>query len=242
MSVCSGAGMIRVLQEDAFTYVPDERVPLVLADPPYGNIVSDKWDAKTDWHHGLLDWTNHTSTFQETGDVLYVWGGVGKPGDRPFLKYLSLVESETDYVMKNLITWSKKRAYGVKDNYLFTREELVYLIKGTTKPNVFNIPLLDVERGYAGYNAKYPAKSKYLRRTNVWTDITEIFRGKVHVAEKPEALSRIIISTHTSVGDWVLDPFAGSGSAGVAAAALDRNAILLDNDIYSVELMRKKFA
>lgn len=234
---------IECVYADALTYQPGRRVPLVIADPPYGDIVSDAWDRTSgDEAHAkwLIDWTNHTSTFQETGDVLYVWGGVGKRLNRPFFRYLLAVESETDYHIKNLITWSKRRAYGVQDNYLFTREECLYLIKGTDKPNVFHIPLLDKERGYAGYDPRYPAKSKFLRRTNVWSDITELFRGKIHPAEKPPKLAEVMIATHTNPGELVLDPFGGSGSTGIAARNLGRDAILVERDTAIFEKMRAR--
>ena len=46
--------------------------------------------------------------------------------------------------MSNIITWSKKRAYGVQHNYLQTREDLLYLVKGDIKkPTTFNVPYLD---------------------------------------------------------------------------------------------------
>jgi len=108
---------------------------------------------------------------------MYVWGGYGKPGFRPFFEYAHRVESETDMKIANLITWQKRRAYGVQHNYLSTREEFLYMVKGDIKrPAVFNVPYLDTKRGYTGYNAKYPAKSEFYRRNNVWTDITEILR------------------------------------------------------------------
>ena len=85
-----------------------------------------------------------------------------------------------------------------------------------------------MKRGYAGYNKDYPAKSEFLRRTNVWTDVTELFRGKIHPAEKPSRLAEIMIETSSLPGEWVLDPFAGSGSTGVAAANLGRPCLLIE--------------
>lgn len=208
-------------------------LPLIIADPPYGNIVDKVWDKVTgtaasyaDW---MIAWTRFFSKMSLPAAALYVWGGVGKPGFRPFYRFLSEVEAQTDYQLSNHITWGKKRAYGVQHNYLFTREELAYLVLGDIKkPRCFHVPLLDQKRGYAGYNAKYPAKSEFLRRTNVWTDITEIFKGKIHENQKPDKLHEILIETHTEPGEWVLDPFAGSGTTGRAARTLDRKFILIE--------------
>jgi DNA modification methylase len=119
----------------------------------------------------------------------------------------------------------------VQHNYLSTREEILYMVKGNIKkPVTFNVPYLDTKRGYAGYNAKYPAKSEFYRRNNVWTDITEIFSGKVHPTQKPLQVFEIPILTNTNEGDWLMDPFAGSMTAAHAARNLGRNWICVEKD------------
>jgi DNA modification methylase len=213
------------------------QIPLIVTDPPYGKILKNAWDktrmTQEEFSQWMIDWTNgYKETLQEGGSF-YVWGGVGKKGFRPFFLYSAGVEAATGLEIKNLITWGKKRAYGVKDNYLFTREELLYMVKGKVKR--FNIPLLDKERGYAGYNAKYPAKSKYLRRTNVWTDITELFRGKIHEAEKPVGVYRIPIEAHTEKGEYVLDMFGGSGVCAEAAVSVGRKYIVIERDVKNIK-------
>lgn len=204
------------------------KLPLIVADPPYSGIVSNEWD-KNIGVDDYIRWTIGMKDLLIDGGSAYVWGGIGKPGNRVFFNYLASVEEKTGMTMRNLITWGKKRAYGKKDDYLFTREEVVWLVNGE-KPRTFNIPLLETKRGYAGYSAKYPAKSEYLRRTNVWTDITEILRGKSHPTEKPVKLSEVMILTHTQPGEWVLDPFAGSGSTGEAAIKNGRKFVLVERD------------
>lgn len=212
------------------------KLSLIVADPPYGNIVENEWDKGVS-DQDYLNWTNAMSKYLHKGGSCYVWGGIGKPHDRVFFKYLTRVEEETDMIMRNLITWSKRRAYGKADDYLFTREECAWLIKGQDKPKTFHIPLLEEKRGYEGFNLNYPAKSEYKRRTNVWTDINELFSGKVHVCEKPTKLAEIMIQTHTRKGDTVLDPFAGSGSTGIAARKLGRKFILIERDPHNFKII-----
>jgi site-specific DNA-methyltransferase (adenine-specific) len=211
-------------------------VPLIVADPPYGNILPALWDRFSDdeerFTQWMLDWTLTWSQTLHPNAAFYVWGGIGVPGFRPFFRYLSKVEHDTDLKIANLITWKKKRAYGIQHNYLFTREECVYLFKGDNikKPRCFNVPLLEERRGYAGYNAKYPAKSEFYRRTNVWTDVTEVLRGKVHSAQKAQRVIEVPIEVHTRVGEWVVDPFAGSGTTALAARRLGRNFVVIEKD------------
>lgn len=217
-------------------------VGLIVCDPPYGNVLRDEWDrvkvTDVEFAQWMCDWTNLWRQALLPGGAFYVWGGVGRVGFRPFFKYVTLVEQKSQFELSNLVTWSKRRAYGTKNNYLFTREELAFFVNGSAKrPRVFNVPLLDKERGYAGYNKKYPAKSKYYRRTNVWTDVNEIFRGKVHVAQKPRRVIEIPIEVHTSCGEYVIDPFAGSGTTALAARALGRKFVVIDSDHSSYELI-----
>lgn len=212
------------------------KLPLVVADPPYGNIVCEAWDRVGDddrqFAGWMFDWTRKLETLMVPGAALYVWGGIGRPRFRPFYRYLSDVERETAFSLANHITWKKRRAYGVAHNYLFVREELAYLVLGPDprKPRKFAIPLLEQKRGYTGYDKRYPAKSEYLRRTNIWTDVTEILQGKVHAAQKPERLSEIPIEVHTEPGETVLDPFAGSGTTARAARRLGRRFIVVERD------------
>jgi DNA modification methylase len=71
----------------------------------------------------------------------------------------------------------------------------------------------------------------------VWTDITEIFQGKVHVAQKPQRLMEIPIEIHTQKGEYVLDPFAGSGTTAHAARALGRKFVVVEQNKDTFEKM-----
>jgi adenine specific DNA methylase Mod len=62
----------------------------------------------------------------------------------------------------------------------------------------------------------------------VWDDITEIFRGKKHINEKPSKLAEVMISVSSNKDDLVVDLFAGSGSTGVAAEKLGRKSLLVE--------------
>lgn len=199
------------------------KIPLIIADPPYGGILKEGWDSQSCYTHisAMLD------QCLTPGGTAYVWGGIGKRGNRPFFSWLSSLEvlHPTLHIW-DVITWSKRRAYGVKDRYLFTREECAMIIKGD-RPATFHVPLLEEKRGYAGYNKSYPALSDHKRRTNVWTDITELFSGKIHPAEKPPALAEVMIHTSSNKGDLIVDPFAGSGSTGLAARNVGGRRCLL---------------
>lgn len=210
-----------VFEGDAFKVAIGARFPLIICDCPYGRIIKKRWDVAD-----YPAWMRLCSDRSLDDATICMWGGIGKRGHRPFLQFAATVEQDfPEWTIANWITWKKKRAYGVPRNYLFTREECLILTRG--KPP-FNIPYLATERGYPGYSKKYPAKSKFLRRANVWTDITEILRGKTHIAQKPDALYRVLIETHSNPGDVVFDPCSGSGTTARAAKLCGRGSVLIE--------------
>lgn len=61
----------------------------------------------------------------------------------------------------------------------------------------------------------------------VWSISAQGLRDE-HYAPMPQALAERCIKAGSRPGDTVLDPFAGSGTTGRAALALQRNAVLID--------------
>lgn len=62
-----------------------------------------------------------------------------------------------------------------------------------------------------------------------------------HPAVFPIGLPYFFIKLFTKEGDNVLDPFAGSGTTGIAAIELKRNAVLIDNKEEYINVMKKRF-
>ncbi len=62
--------------------------------------------------------------------------------------------------------------------------------------------------------------------------------NKQHSATFPKALPEWFIKLFTAPGDWVLDPFTGSGTTNLAACALGRNSIGIDQLPEYVSLAR----
>ena len=58
--------------------------------------------------------------------------------------------------------------------------------------------------------------------------------------QKPVALAERIVRASSDVGELVLDPFAGSGTVGAAAAQLGRRYLLVDSNPEAVDVMRAR--
>jgi site-specific DNA-methyltransferase (adenine-specific) len=58
--------------------------------------------------------------------------------------------------------------------------------------------------------------------------------------QKPEGIVRRMVQASTRPGDWCLDFFAGSGTLGAVAAALQRRYVLIDSNAQAVSVMRER--
>ena len=80
--------------------------------------------------------------------------------------------------------------------------------------------------------------------TDVWwhTIVSTTGREKTgYPNQKPEGVLRRILEPSSRPGDWVLDFFAGSGTAGKVAAAMGRRFVMVDENPEAVRVMRSRF-
>jgi len=62
----------------------------------------------------------------------------------------------------------------------------------------------------------------------------------IHPHEKPEPLLEILLKHSTAEGDFVFDPFGGSGSLVRAARNINRSAVACEFDLFNYEQAKKK--
>ena len=69
------------------------------------------------------------------------------------------------------------------------------------------------------------------------------WKGNDHPTVKPLALMRYLLTLVTMPEkNLILDPFAGSGSTGVAAEQLGLDCVLIDNDLHACEITERRVA
>lgn len=157
---------------------------------------------------------------------------------------------DTGWTFQNLIVW-KKMTSAVPAAMRFGKafQIIAFATKGK-RPRVFNRlrinpPLLKHHK-YERENGMFV--------TDVWDDIRELTSGyfagdeaikketgeRFHKQQSPIALLLRIILTSSKVGDYVLDPFAGTGTAAVAAKQLNRNFVNIEIDETNAESIKKR--
>ena len=157
---------------------------------------------------------------------------------------------ETGWTFQNLIVW-KKMTSAVPGQSRFGKafQVIAFATKGK-RPRIFNRlrinpPLLK--------HHKYERENGIFV-TDVWDDIRELTSGyfagdeaikketgeRFHKQQSPLALLLRIILTSSKVGDYVLDPFAGTGTTATVAEQLKRNSVSIEIDKTNAESIEKR--
>ncbi|GIV11133.1 MAG: hypothetical protein KatS3mg020_0624 [Fimbriimonadales bacterium] len=147
---------------------------------------------------------------------------------------------ETGWTLQNLIIWTK-RTSAVPNGWRFGKQYqiIAFATKGR-KPRVFHRLRVDAP---LRPEYKYPREDGMFL-TDVWDDIRELTSGyfageeairdkqgeRFHKQQSPVALLARILLSSTNPGDWVLDPFAGTGTTAVVAQQLGRHSVSVELD------------
>ena len=92
---------------------------------------------------------------------------------------------------------------------------------------------------YIGTEKSKEDALKGRNKRNVWTITTKPFRG-AHFATFPKDLNEPCIKAGCPEGGVVLDPFGGSGTTGIVAKSLNRQAILIELNKDYINIANKR--
>ena len=212
--------------------IPDERVDLIFADPPY-NIGKNFDGLIENWEETeFLAWTY--AWIDECYRILKPYGSFYLMNSTENLPHLDLYCRQR-WIIKSRIIWCYDSS-GVQAKKYFGSlyEPILMMTKHKTK-YTFNSQDIMVEaktgavRGLIDYrkDPPQPYNSKKVPG-NVWSFPRVRFRMaeyENHPTQKPEALLERIIRASSNVGDVVLDPFSGSFSTCAVAKKLQRQTI-----------------
>lgn len=132
----------------------------------------------------------------------------------------------------NVVTWAKTNPPpNISCRYFtYSTEFIIWARKNPKVPHYFNYELMKRINGDKQMQDvwRLPAIARW-----------EKVHGK-HPTQKPLALLARIILASTQPGAWLLDPFCGSSTTGVAAALLDRKYLGIDKEHTFLEISMKR--
>ncbi len=234
-----------LLQGDTFELLPqfDFKFDVIFADPPYflsnggisvqsGKVVSVN---KGDWDKGLSPEDMHTFNYKWLSlcrEKLKDNGSIWISGTYHNIFSVANCLTELGYKILNVITWAKTNPPpNISCRYFtYSTEFVIWARKSEKKAHYFNYELM--------------------KTLNEGKQMTDVWRlpaiapwekscGK-HPTQKPlSLLARILLAT-TEKGDWVLDPFCGSSTTGIAANLLGRRYLGIDQEAEFIDMGKRR--
>ena len=140
--------------------------------------------------------------------------------------------NELGYKILNVITWAKTNPPpNISCRYFtYSTEFIIWARKSEKKPHYFNYDLMKQING-----DKQMTDVWHLPAIAPW----EKSCGK-HPTQKPLALLSRIIMASTERGEWVLDPFCGSSTTGIAANLLGRRYLGIEQEGEFIAMSQKR--
>jgi len=224
-------------------FLPDNFVDLLFIDPPYNihkkfNLTRFKEMNDTEYEEWIDSWLPKMVRLLKANASVYICSD---------WKSSNAVYHITKkyFKVQNRITWEREKGRGAKSNWKNCTED-IWFCTVSDKYN-FNIEDIKIKRKViAPYRTKdgkpkdWEENGKNNFRithpSNIWTDITVPFwsmpENTEHPTQKPEKLLAKIILASSNKGDFIFDPFAGSGTTLVTAKKLGRNFSGIEIDEY----------
>lgn len=245
----------KIINQDLFEiidFLPEKFVDLIFIDPPY-NLNKDfsnhnkgkiRFKAlKPDEYKKWFD-----SWFTKLLKILKPEASVYICSDWR-TTYLIQDVVQKYLVVQNRITWEREKGRGSKTNWKNCSEDILFCT--VSNKFTFNAEKVKLKRKVIapyrdengnpkdwkdGFRLTYPS--------NIWTDISVPFwsmpENTNHPTQKPEKLLAKIILASTNEGNFVFDPFAGSGTTAVVAKKLNRKYCGIELDEYYCCIAEKR--
>jgi site-specific DNA-methyltransferase (adenine-specific) len=159
----------------------------------------------------------------------------------------------TYFTVRNRITWEREKGRGAKANWKNASEDIWFCT--VSNQYTFNVEAVKLRRRVLAPYRRTDGSPKDWQATtdgnfrdthpsNLWTDITIPFwsmpENTDHPTQKSEKLLARLILASTNPGDWVLDPFLGSGTTSVVAKKLGRRFLGIEQSLDYCLLAEKR--
>lgn len=228
----------------------DKAIDLTFLDPPFNQ------QKEYACHNDDMDEKEYWDMMREVCQAVFKI--TGKGGCIYFMQREKNIEfvlrclRESGWILQNVIIWKKKTsAVPVAGKFGKHYQIIAYATKGK-KAKTFHRLRID---------PPLPPNYKFYREngmflTDVWDDIRELTSGyfagdeairtttgeRFHKQQTPISLLLRILLSSTNIGNWILDPFAGTGTTLCVAEQLQRNSIGIEIDPKNSEYIEKRLS
>ncbi|MEP0916297.1 site-specific DNA-methyltransferase [Leptolyngbya sp. DQ-M1] len=157
------------------------------------------------------------------------------------------------FTVHNRITWEREKGRGAKANWKNSSEDIWFCT--VSNQYTFNLdavklrrrvlaPYRTIDKTPKDWESTEQGNFRDTHPSNFWSDITIPFwsmpENTEHPTQKSEKLLAKLILASSNPGDFVFDPFVGSGTTSVVAKKLDRCYLGIDlNEEYCLLTERR---
>ena len=228
---------VRLLQGDCLEILaglPDAAFDALITDPPYG-ILSDEWDTFTDdaalWEFTRRWFALAAVKIKPSGRIYVSFSQVRMYG---LHAAVNPIAAALGFEFCNTLIWNYRNNITPHDQrrYKFTYEPVLFW-NGPAAPKLH---MAGGQWGGDGGIHDCDVLVYAQPQTNFNTDC------KTHPAQKPLGLMSHLVVTGCAPGGDVLDPFAGSGTTGLACMEAGRNAVLIERDPAYCDAIRARLS
>ncbi len=240
--------------------VADRSVALLVTSPPY--FAGKDYELDVDKGHVPASYLDYLATLEEVfavcRDKLEPGGrmavNVANLGRKPYRSLsadvIHILQDRLGLLMRGEIIWQKARGAGGSCAWDSFRSPANPVLRDLTERIIvvsrgrFDRAIRRKDREARGLPNRPTIESEeFMESTlDVWEIPSESAARVGHPAPFPVELPRRLIELYTYAGDLVLDPFIGSGTTALAAAASGRHYIGFDTEPGYVELARSRLA
>lgn len=217
--------------------LPDKSIRLIVADPPYnlnknyGNN-QDKLEFD-DYLAFSRQWLTEASRVLTDDGSIYVFMGMR------YISYIySILEQELGLFFNSWITWHYTQGIGKTRGFSPRHDDILMFTKHPQK-FVFHLDEIRVpQKFYRSVNNMRGANPG-----NVWEFSHMHYCNKnrrKHPTQKPEGLFERMILASSDIGDIVLDPFVGSGTALRVSQQTKRKCIGIDINPEYIKMTKER--
>ncbi len=211
--------------------IPDKSFDLIFADPPYNlqigkklkrpdnskvNGVKDKWDQFKNFEHYdnfCKEWLKECKRVLKDNGAIWVIGSYHN------IFRIGYHIQNIGYWILNDVMWRKNNPMPNFRGTRFTNahETLIWASKNKNSKYTFNYQSLK------SLNDDLQMRSDWILPICNGRERIKKNGKKVHSTQKPESLLHRVLLASTNKGDFVFDPFLGTGTTAVVAKKLGRN-------------------
>lgn len=236
---------------DLLKTIPDESLQLIVTSPPYN--IGKEYEKKLQLDHYLQQQAKViaecTRVLSRGGSICWQVGNyVDKGAIIPLDTVLYPIFSGLGLKMRNRIIWHFEHGLHCNRRFSGRYETIIWFTK--SDKYVFNLDPVRVPQKYPGKKYfKGPKAGQYSCNPlgknpgDLWV-IPNVKSNHVEKTEHPcqfpvELIERLVLSL-TNEGDWVLDPFLGTGTTVIAAIRHGRRSAGVEIVPGYVELARQR--